>query len=246
MVTCTDSITGEGVVDAYNAYLSVKKPCSDAVDCDNGIFCDGAESCEAGSCIAGQPVTCDADPDACNSYVCDESFDRCIVQQKADGTPCIDELYCNGLETCRSGMCESGTEVACNDGIDCTSDSCSETADRCEYLWPACGAADNCCGPECTSTTDADCSATPCWSGANTYLLKSDLQAMKFCSCAAGKYAFEKYSTITLKKAYAYKYTDTGDNSIWTVARVSTRNPIQSVECVPGSDPFYTNVDYFQ
>jgi hypothetical protein len=223
-VACTDSITGAGVVDAFGAYSSVKTTCSIAADCDNGIYCDGAETCDAGSCVAGLPVTCSADPDACNSYVCDESSDSCIVQQKADGTTCSDGTYCNGMETCQSGTCVPGTGVACSDGIECT-------ADRCDELTAAC------------IHDNSGCTAVQCWSGANTYIVKSDLQAKKFCKCAAGTYAFKGYTTITARKAAAYKYTDTGDNSIWTVSRVSARNPIQSVECSAGNF-FPTNQNY--
>ena len=223
-VTCTDSITGAGVVDAFGAYSSVKTTCSNDGDCDNGLYCDGEESCVEGSCVAGQPVTCSAGSDACTSNVCDESSDSCIVVPKADGTSCSDGAFCNGMETCQSGMCSPGTDVACNDGLECSVDSCNETTDACEY-------------------DDSGCTGVQCWSGANTYLVKSDLQAMKFCKCAAGTYAFNGYSTITVKKANAYKYTDTGENSIWTVARVSTRNPIYSVECSAGNF-FLTNVNY--
>ncbi len=169
-------------------------------------------------------MTCPAGTDPCNSNVCDETSDGCIVQQKADGTTCSDGAYCDGMETCQSGMCREGTAVSCNDGLECSVESCDETTDACKY--------DN-----------SGCTGVLCWSGSNNYLVKSDLQARKFCSCAAGTYAFTGYSTVTAKKANAYKYTDTGDNSIWTVARVSTRNPIDSVECSPGNF-FQTNQDY--
>ncbi len=52
-VTCTDSITGAGVVDAFGAYSAVNPTCSDASDCGDGLFCNGEEACVAGSCVAG-------------------------------------------------------------------------------------------------------------------------------------------------------------------------------------------------
>lgn len=38
----------------------------------------------------------------------------------ADGTPCSDDLFCNGLETCQSGVCSTGTPPTCLDpeGVD--------------------------------------------------------------------------------------------------------------------------------
>jgi hypothetical protein len=44
--------------------------CVDASDCDNGIFCDGVESCVDQVCVSGDPVDC-TDAVDCTADACD-------------------------------------------------------------------------------------------------------------------------------------------------------------------------------
>ena len=44
---------------------------------------------------------------------------------------CNDGLYCNGAETCVSGTCQAPASGPCDDGIECTSDTCNEATDSC-------------------------------------------------------------------------------------------------------------------
>ena len=67
-------------------------------------------------CPDGQ--VCDPDTGACVS---------CIA--KSD---CDDGVFCNGEETCGSDHnCHGGTAPDCNDGVNCTDDSCDEVNDQC-------------------------------------------------------------------------------------------------------------------
>jgi len=43
----------------------------------------------------------------------------------ADNTPCTDNDVCTQGDACQSGTCRPGTTVNCNDGNDCTTDSCN-------------------------------------------------------------------------------------------------------------------------
>jgi len=49
---------------------------------------------------------------------------------------CDDGLFCNGAESCVDGACVAGAAPACDDGIECTTDRCSEAARACENLGP--------------------------------------------------------------------------------------------------------------
>ena len=49
--------------------------CMIDADCDNGIFCDGAETCEIGVCAAGPGNPCQVDE------VCKETTDQCIAEE---------------------------------------------------------------------------------------------------------------------------------------------------------------------
>lgn len=79
--------------------------CTEDADCDNGLYCDGAETCNAGTCAPGTPVVCD------------------------------DGVFCNGAETCSEGpeghICDPGTSPSCDDGVSCTIDSCDSESDAC-------------------------------------------------------------------------------------------------------------------
>jgi hypothetical protein len=295
IVTCTDSITGAGVVDAFGAYSAVSASCGTNAECDDELFCNGIETCSEGHCLAGTAPAC-ADSTGCTVDTCNEVTDSCThtpsnalcddgawcngaeicdvttgckagispvctdsiacttdtcneATDTCDHTPvnaiCDDGLFCNGAETCSATLgCQDGTDPTCADSIQCTIDSCNTVTNACDNIWPACGLSDGCCGPDC-SGTDTDCTATQCWSASYQYLYNSDAQAMKFCKCAAGIYGFADYTPSSIKKATGYRYSDTGDNSIWTVIKSSARYPIQGVICKDGNS-YSTTVDYFR
>lgn len=162
VVECTSDNYGAGIVDAYGAanYYPPSVTCSSHGECDDGLYCNGAETCVSGVCQAETPVDCAALSDQCNDGVCDEATDSCLAQPKVDGTVCDDELYCNVGETCQTGVCTGGSARNCDDSEACTTDSCDETLDSCVNTWPVCSLnTDGCCGPECDSTTDSDCVA---------------------------------------------------------------------------------------
>jgi hypothetical protein len=79
--------------------------------CDNGVFCDGDETCDpVDGCVAGG--------EPCTDQLCRESDDRCVdCLSDAD---CDDGDFCNGAETCDGeGLCVDGTppcppELVCN------------------------------------------------------------------------------------------------------------------------------------
>jgi len=117
----------------------------EAVACpDNGSFCDGTESCnEAKDSCASSGNPCNPDTTVCNEKTdtCDSLPEGC----KSDAE-CDDGIFCNGVETCNAyakasggttppvvGVCQDGIPVDCNDGLDCTIDSCNEAMDKCDH-----------------------------------------------------------------------------------------------------------------
>jgi len=243
-----DKYYGWGRVDALAAVNYVKPPepeCNIAADCDDGLYCNGVETCVAGVCQAGALVDCSGLNDQCNNGVCDETLKQCVTQPKPNDTPCDDGSYCNVGETCQAGICTGGTARNCNDGVLCTADSCNEVLDKCENNWPACSLSDSCCGPTCNSGNDPDCAvAVKCWSGTNQYLYRAADQARKFCKCAQGTYEYKSYS-YSFKRATVYYYLDSGDNEKWDVSLRSTYLPVYQVVCTDGK-AYLTNQDYFR
>jgi hypothetical protein len=49
---------------------------------------------------------------------------------------CDDGVFCNGVERCEAGRCVVGAPIVCDDGVDCTSDTCDETRWACRYDAP--------------------------------------------------------------------------------------------------------------
>ncbi|HYC56002.1 MAG TPA: hypothetical protein VEL28_13790 [Candidatus Binatia bacterium] len=98
--------------------------------CDDGLFCNGADTCAGGSCSLhfGDPCP---DGVGCTLDACDEGADSC--SNTPDDGACADSLFCNGTETCDAVLdCQAGSSP-CDDGNSCTIDICGEPADTCSY-----------------------------------------------------------------------------------------------------------------
>lgn len=95
--------------------------CQLDTDCDDGLYCNGDESCDAnGFCQPGSPPC--ATGDSCN-----EGADTCTAPPECySNADCDDALFCNGVERCdAAGSCQPGSDP-CAAG-----DSCDENANMC-------------------------------------------------------------------------------------------------------------------
>ena len=102
--------------------------CTSDAQCDDGAYCNGAETCVAGACVAGAPP-CD-DQRSCTVDTCDEANKSCA--STPDDTQCDDGVYCNGADTCDAGEC------SVHEGNPC-SGTCNEAGEYCE-----CATKDDC------------------------------------------------------------------------------------------------------
>jgi hypothetical protein len=152
-------------------------PCQSDVECDDGVFCNGAEVCRAGTCAEGAPVVCD-DGVECTVDSCDAQRDGCVGAP--DDSACSDGLGCNGAEACDVALgCQAGAPVDCDDGVACTTDTCLEMDGSCQNVpdHASCGEGMWCdpkdgCGSGHSCDADADCDdgfhcngAEPCVEG---------------------------------------------------------------------------------
>lgn len=118
---------------------------SDAA-CDDGVYCNGAETCDAGAgCVAGTPVECSGNDDFCGVSVCDEGSKGCVLEPQNEGVDCAPR---DGDACVLSAVCSAG---ACF-----VTPLCNEQCERCD---PA-GCASLCGNPYASSvdvvnTTDA-------------------------------------------------------------------------------------------
>jgi hypothetical protein len=235
----TDVCENPGTAEAYCS----NTPVANGTSCDDGQFCTVDDVCTAGVC-GGTARDC-SDGIACTIDSCNEVSDVCV--NTPDNSYCGDGLWCNGEEICDATLgCLAGTPVECGDGNECTTDSCNEVIDACEYT----NVADNtpCTGGVCCSGTCelgvTECpTAVKCWSAEYQYLYKSSSQAKKFCKCAQGTYGYNSYS-YTWGRKTVYQYIDSGDNENWEVTSKTSNLPVDKVTCKDGKE-YSTKQDYY-
>jgi len=128
--------------------LYVPPPCTSDLDCDDGLFCNGDETCNTGTgvCEAGTPVSCSSP-----TPYCDETLETCV--ECLTSAQCSDGDVCNGTEACVAGVCEDGTPLTCDDEVACTDDSCVP-ASGCQHV-------DNCTGGKVCNHTTGNCERAP-------------------------------------------------------------------------------------
>ncbi|HMA94405.1 MAG TPA: hypothetical protein VKP30_17055, partial [Polyangiaceae bacterium] len=87
------------VIDDITVYAQPPEGCTSNAECDDGLYCNGTETCVNQVCQSGAPVTCD-DGDACTTDVCDNNARACTHQ---------DNGSCNG--PC-AGYCSNPTKFS--------------------------------------------------------------------------------------------------------------------------------------
>ena len=121
--------------------LAVESDCSGCfqdADCDDGLFCNGTETCDTGSnvCQAGTAPNCDASgaDAACNVGTCSEG-PGCVLVPVSDGTACDDGVTCSLPDLCQAGTCVAGgggdddADLVCQADDNCPLDPNPDQAD---------------------------------------------------------------------------------------------------------------------
>lgn len=93
--------TGATTVNTLNPYSG----CQTNPECDDGLFCNGAETCSGGQCQAGT--------NPCPGQGCDEANDLCVP------AGCDGDGFCESGESCTTcaSDCISGTGATCGNNI---------------------------------------------------------------------------------------------------------------------------------
>ncbi len=99
--------------------------CATNADCQDGLACDGAEVCSAGTCQSGTPIDCSASGNQCNIGVCTDPAGTCGPSPKPDGTLCTATPdTCSVPDTCLTGSCVDNSPDPDSDGFCSASDNC--------------------------------------------------------------------------------------------------------------------------
>lgn len=171
---CTDNLCVPGVgcgFPANNQMCDDGDPCTDfdtcleglcrgsSLKCDDGLFCNGVESCEGEDCAEGQPVVCDdqvsCTVDSCNEEAGECEFvesdelcvdnNPCTVNETCTGGACTFDVLGNGADCglfdgkehhCYDGFCVAPcqTENDCDDEIACTENTCNQQTGHCDFI----------------------------------------------------------------------------------------------------------------
>jgi len=145
---CTDDVcNGSGA--CLNA--------NNTAPCEDGLFCNGADTCSGGSCSAHAGSTCaGADGDGDCSESCSDSSPGC-TNPDPEGAVCDDGVFCNGPDRCSAGSCSVHLGNPCVDGGIC-GDDCNEAADNCfDPAGTVCRASQGACDIQetCTGSSTA-------------------------------------------------------------------------------------------
>ncbi len=93
--------------------------CIEDADCDDGLACNGSETCDTGSgmCVAGVGVDCSSLDDQCEAGTCEEPSGGCVAVPVPDGTLCDAGVICSVPDTCSSGVCLANEPDSDGDGV---------------------------------------------------------------------------------------------------------------------------------
>jgi hypothetical protein len=194
-----------------HAVAALADDCTDDADCNNGDWCDGAETCGTnGVCQAGTPPDC-SDGVSCTVDSCDEIADQC-ASIPSNGL-CDNGAWCDGAEICDAVLnCVAGTAPDCSDAVDCTADSCDEVNDVCvnEPQDVLCDNGKFCDGEEtCDELLGCQTGAYPCTDP--LYLYCDEALDECFAGCNAVLYAQDFNSNVPGDDPLGW--IDTGPNN---------------------------------
>ncbi len=105
---------------------------NDGHPCEDGVFCNGGDSCLGGTCSDHPGDPCQPNGTFCDGVeVCDDEQQKCV----SVNPPCQDNaVYCDGTESCdeTADQCVSSGDPCVDDGLFCNGvETCSEIKGRC-------------------------------------------------------------------------------------------------------------------
>ena len=102
---CTD--------DSCNVAAGSCEHTNNTAACNDNNACTQTDTCQAGVCTGGNPVTCTAQDQCHGAGTCNPSTGQCSNPAKADGASCSDGNACTQTDSCQTGVCTGGNPVTC-------------------------------------------------------------------------------------------------------------------------------------
>ena len=122
-------------------------PAPEGTACNDADACTQNDTCQVGTCVGANPVTCMTSDQCHAAGVCQPSTGSCTNPPSPNGTACNDTNTCTQNDTCQAGTCVGANPVTCM-----ASDQC-HVAGVCQ---PATGTCTNPPRPDGTTCNDGD------------------------------------------------------------------------------------------
>jgi hypothetical protein len=129
--------------------------------CNDGDACTQTDTCQAGTCVGGNPVVCTALDQCHTAGVCNSTTGQCSNPNAPDATACENPDPCIAGGACQGGTCVGGTPVPNNQpgscpGVQvCCAGSCCagfcSGGTCCFNNGSPCSANGQCCGGNCSN-----------------------------------------------------------------------------------------------
>lgn len=162
------AICGDGLIrgsEGCDDQNSAQSGCNSACAQELGFHCTGEPSVCVPACLIGGVDVLEGALDPANPCrACRSAIDATAFSEVDDDTACDDDLFCNGVDTCSAGVCQSA-------GSPCTASQplCLEAAALCSCAGSSCSNGSFCDGSEacgangdCQPGTPLDCAPATC------------------------------------------------------------------------------------
>jgi hypothetical protein len=175
--TCVAGVCGGGTANCQSQQTACKtatcdearracvtEPLPNGTTCGTADSCTAAPTCQYGACTASAAPGCD-DQNPCTVDACDPAG-GCTHTPVVDGSSCADRDFCDGVESCKAGVCVAAAAPQCDDGNSCTTDVCDARKRRCSHYGTGtgCCTSDAQCADDDLCTTNERCSRGQCTS----------------------------------------------------------------------------------
>nr|MBA4404996.1 hypothetical protein [Nanoarchaeum sp.] len=215
-ITCTTDSCNEA--NDTVIHTPVNSLCSDSSYCNGDETCSAALGCQAGSAIiCADAFSCTADScnevndncqyiptdslcalgQVCNINYFPPSTGGCGVITTCTGQPngvsCNDGVFCNGIDQCNNQVCTNvGPSLNVDDGVACTTDSCSESTDTIIHT-----PTNSLCNDEFYCNGVESCNYLGCQMGENILCNDNDFNTIDSCSEELDLCVYNPVSNVT-------------------------------------------------
>ncbi len=211
--------------------------------CDDQNACTTLDHCSLGVCTSSALVLCD-DKNICTTDLCAPDVGCSVVFNEA---PCNDNDVCTVDDGCDQGKCVSKSTLKCDDGNQCTVDSCDPEL-GCDFapvdMGPPPVASSNspaCEGGDIQLVTDEVAGAEYLWKGPNGFISSLRNPTLAGISAAnAGTYQVQvivngcpgpkaTVDVVVLPASHGVKsFTYTGSAQSWVVPECATKLTVEA------------------